>query len=196
MRSMKIASRRYARYRPVRRAAFIARHPTPFGRSIKVFQIIGISSSIAAVDIVGLRQRCSRLRRWPERPPCRSGLRPYPCGRRARASPTSRFFSPSGRFSYLANSASTPSQCSPSTTPGEIALTLMPCLIRSESGRLGQADHRRLGRAIDRDQRLAAPTGLARHVDDLAAVDRGDHVPRHRLHGEQRPCHIDGEDAS
>ena len=39
---------------------------------------------------------------------------------------TSFFFSPSCLFSYLAKKASTPSQCSPSTTPGEIALTLIP----------------------------------------------------------------------
>src|SRR3546814_15656965 len=38
-----------------------------------------------------------------------------------------------------------------------------------EARRLGQADHRRLGRAISRDQRPASPAGLARHVDGLAA---------------------------
>ena len=46
------------------------------------------------------------------------------------SAPTRRFFSPSGRFSYLAKSASTPSQCSPSTTPGAMALTLIPCRMR------------------------------------------------------------------
>ena len=39
-----------------------------------------------------------------------------------------------------------------------------------EPGRLGEADDRSLGGAIDGDQRLAAPAGLAGHVDDLAAL--------------------------
>ena len=39
-------------------------------------------------------------------------------------------------------------------------------------------------------QRLAAPSGLAGHVDELAAIPARDHVARDRLHHEQRPRHV------
>ena len=41
-----------------------------------------------------------------------------------------------------------------------MALTLIPCRSGSSAGRLGEADDRGLGRAVDRDERLAAAAGL------------------------------------
>ena len=58
---------------------------------------------------------------------------------------------------------------------------------------LRQADDRRLGGAIDRDVRLAAPAGLAGEVDDLAALAGGDHPGGNDLRGEQQAADIDVE---
>ena len=63
-----------------------------------------------------------------------------------------------------------------------------------EPGRLGQRDDRGLGGAVDGDQRLAAPAGLARHVDDLAALAARDHRARRRLQREQRAGDVDREE--
>ena len=78
-------------------------------------------------------------------------------------------------------------------TPGAMPLTLILCLIRARPGRLGQADDRGLGGAIDRDQRLAAPAGLAGEVDDLAAAPCSTICAGHRLQREEQALHIDGE---
>ena len=61
--------------------------------------------------------------------------------------------------------------------------------------RLGQADDRRLAGTIDRDQRFAASSGLAGHVDDLAPDTMGDHVARYGLHREERAFDVHIEDA-
>ena len=56
-----------------------------------------------------------------------------------------------------------------------------------EAGALGEADHRRLRRAVDGDQRLAAASGLGGEIDDLAAVALLDHLLGARLHMNKRP---------
>src|SRR3984957_6493487 len=70
----------------------------------------------------------SSLARNVARPPISSGRAICPKGTDA---PTTRFFSPGFSLSYLANIASTWSQCSLSTTPGAMPFTLMRCLMRS-----------------------------------------------------------------
>src|SRR3954451_440754 len=54
-----------------------------------------------------------------------------------------------------------------------------------EAERLGQADHRRLGCAVDRHQRLAPAARLGGHVNDLTATALLDHLPGDRLQGEE-----------
>ena len=62
-----------------------------------------------------------------------------------------------------------------------------------EPGGLSQADDRRLGRAIDGDQRFAAPACLRRHIDDLPAATLLHHLRRRRLKRKEQTLRIDGE---
>ena len=63
-----------------------------------------------------------------------------------------------------------------------------------EPRRLGEADHGRLRGAVDAHQRLAAPPGLARDVDDPPAPALRHHLPGHGLQREQQALHVDGKD--
>ncbi len=94
--------------------------------------------SSASINSSSCRRRYCRsaqqYNRHP-RPPGTSPARLFPpaepCARSGRLEPTRRFFSPAASPSCRANNKSTLSQCSFSTTPGAIAWTLMPCLIKS-----------------------------------------------------------------
>src|SRR5688572_21714436 len=62
--------------------------------------------------------------------------------------------------------------------PGRDAVDIDLVFDEPKPGRLREADNRRLGRAIDRNERLTTAAGLAGHVDDLAAAALLDHLPR------------------
>ena len=62
-----------------------------------------------------------------------------------------------------------------------------------EPGALGEADHRGLRRAVDRDQRLATAAGFASEVDDLPTTALGHHLAGRGLEGEQEALGVDGE---
>ena len=64
-----------------------------------------------------------------------------------------------------------------------------------EARALGEADDRRLRRAVDGDERLAATSGLGGQVDDLAAAALLDHLLGAGLQHEQKALDIDGIDA-
>src|SRR5690606_3943983 len=68
-------------------------------------------------------------------------------------------------------------------------------LDEAQTSGLGQTDDSGFAGAIDRNQGLAAASGLARHVDDLATVTLPHHLSRDRLQREQHAFNVDGEDA-
>ena len=140
-------------------------------------------------------RRCSRLSALAqENRHAGQVLRACPCARTARLRRLRLLLARLQVFVSWRTAHRHCSQCSPSTTPGAIALTLMPCLIRSSPADCVSADHRRLGGAVDRHQRSRRAARLARHVDDLAALAARDHRPRGRLHREQRAGDVDGEE--
>ena len=105
----RIIARRRRRCRRKRRREFArVRASTAMPRRLVVWCLVrrGSAQDVAAVDAQSLRQRHSptpvarEKKRHRRSDPRRAPIRP-----KGTASPTSRFFSPSGRFSYFANSA-------------------------------------------------------------------------------------------
>src|ERR1700722_12142783 len=77
--------------------------------------------------------------------------------------------------------------------PGSNAVDVDAVLDEVKAGRLGEADNRGLGGAVDSNEAFAAAAGLRSHVDDLAPLPTRNHALCGCLEGEEQALDVDAE---